>query len=118
MVMLVSLQQAKDHLRVDSSDEDNDLTLKIHAASAAVLNYIRNGADVFTDSAGEPILDSNDNPIGIPYEIQAATLLMIGYLNRLRDENDNTLIGDGFAYGYLPNPVMSLLYPYRVPSLR
>lgn len=114
MAMLVSLQQAKDHLRVDNSAEDNDLTLKIHAASAAVLNYIRNGADVFTDSSGEPVLDSNDSPIGIPYEVQAATLLMIGYLWRMRDNNE-----DGeFDMGYLPKPVMALLYPHRVPSLR
>jgi hypothetical protein len=114
MVMLVSLQQAKDHLRVDSSDEDNDLTLKIHAASAAVLNYIRNGADLFTDSAGEPILDSNDAPIGIPYEIMAATLLMLGYLYTNRDADPDKAYG----HGMLPNDVTALLYPHRVPSLR
>jgi hypothetical protein len=114
MVMLVSLQQAKDHLRVDGSADDNDLTLKIHAASGAVLNYIRNGADAFTDSAGEAIVDSNDNPIGIPYEVQAATLLMLGYLYRMRDNNE----GGEFEMGYLPKPVTALLYPYRVPSLR
>lgn len=114
MVMLVSLAQAKEHLRVDDADNDNDLTLKIHAASGAVLNYIRNGADVFTDSSGEPILDSNDNPVGIPYEIQAATLLMVGYLYRMRDNNE-----DGeYEMGYLPKPVTALLYTFRVPSLR
>lgn len=114
MVMLVSLTQAREHLRVDSTDEDNDLTLKIHAASGAVLNYIRNGADVFTDSAGDPILDSNDSPIGIPFEIQAATLLMLGYLYRDRDGDPDK----AYEMGYLPRPVTALLYPYRVPSLR
>lgn len=114
MVMLVSLQQAKDHLRVDNSAEDNDLTLKIHAASGAVLNYIRNGADTFTDSSGEPILDSNGSPLGIPYEVQAATLLMTGFLHRLRDED-----GEGaFEMGYLPKPVTALLYTHRTPALR
>lgn len=114
MVMLVSLQQARDHLRSDATDDDSDLTLKIHAASAAVLNYIRNGADIFTDSSGEPILDSNGAPIGIPYEVQAATLLMIGYLYKDRDSDPDK----AYEYGYLPKPVMSLLYPHRVPSLR
>lgn len=114
MVMLVSLQQAKDHLRLDSNDGDNDLTLKIHAASGAVLNYIRNGADVFTDSSGEPILDSNGTPIGIPFEIMAATLLMVGYLWKDRDGDPD----GAYTLGYLPMPVMSLLYSYRVPSLR
>ena len=114
MVMLVSLQQGKDHLRVDNSDEDNDLTLKIQAASAAVLNYIRNGADIFTDSTGEPLLDSNDAPIGIPYEVQAATLLMLGYLYKDRDADPDK----AYELGYLPKPVMALLYPHRTPSLR
>lgn len=114
MVMLVTLQQARDHLRSDSTDDDNDLTLKIHAASGAVLNYIRNGADIFTDSSGEPVLDSNGGPIGIPYEVQAATLLMLGYLYKDRDGDPDK----AYEYGYLPMPVMSLLYPHRVPSLR
>lgn len=114
MVMLVSLAQGKEHLRVDSSDEDNDLTLKIHAASAVVLNYIRNGADSFTDSAGDAIVDSNGNPLGIPYEIQAATLLMLGYLYTNRDSDPDKAYG----LGTLPNDVTALLYTYRVPSLR
>lgn len=114
MVMLVSLAQAKDHLRIDTSDGDNDLTLKIHAASGAVLNYIRSGADAFTDSSGEAILDSNESPIGIPYEIQAATLLMIGYLNRDRDADGDK----AYQMGYLPAPVTALLYPHRDPMLR
>ena len=114
MVMLVSLAQAKEHLRVDDADNDNDLTLKVHAASAAVLNYIRNGADVFTDSSGEPIVDSNGNPIGIPYDVQAATLLMLGYLYKDRDGDPDK----AYEMGYLPRPVTALLYVYRVPSLR
>lgn len=114
MVMLVTLAAAKDHLRIDNSDDDNDLTLKIHAASGTVLNYIRNGADEFTDSAGDPILDSNDVPIGIPFEIQAATLLLVGYLYKDRDGDPDK----AFTHGYLPMGVMSLLYPYRDPALR
>lgn len=114
MVMLVSLTQAKDHLRVDTSDGDNDLTLKIHAASGVVLNYIRNGADAFTDSAGDAIEDSNGNPIGIPFEVQAATLLMLGYLYTNRDSDPDKAYG----LGTLPNDVTALLYPYRVPTLR
>lgn len=114
MTLLVSLQQAKDHLRIDTDDGDNDLTLKIHAASAAVLNYIRNGADEFTDSSGEAIVNSNDEPQGIPYEVQAATLLMLGYLNKDRDGDPDK----AYEHGYLPKPVMSLLYPHRTPSLR
>ena len=40
-VMLVRLQEASDHLRRDTTDDDNDLTLKIKAASAAIINYLK-----------------------------------------------------------------------------
>jgi hypothetical protein len=113
-MMLVTLQQARDHLRSDDTADNNDLTLKIHAASAIVVDYIQGpGIDGFTDSAGDVLLDSNGEPLDVPYAVQAATLLMIGYLYRLRD-------GDAdkeFSQGYLPFPVMSLLNPYRDPSL-
>jgi hypothetical protein len=114
MVMLVTLAAAKDHLRIDNSDDDNDLTLKIHAASGAVLNYIRNGADEFTDSSGEPILDSNGVPVGIPFEIQAATLLLLGYLFKDRDGDPDK----AFTHNYLPMGVISLLTFWRDPTLR
>ena len=110
--MLVSLQQAKDHLRVDSSAEDNHITLLIRGASASVIQCIRSGTDVFTDSAGDVIVDSAGDPQEIPENIQIATLLLIGYLYRWRDENKD------FDRGYLPQPVTALLTPYRDPVLR
>jgi len=112
MVMLVSLQKASDHLRRDTSDDDNDLILKIHAASAAVINYLKDGA-TFLDSAGEIEVDTNGDAVNVPFEVQAATLLMIGFLYKDRDEN-----ADGaYEMGYLPRPVMALLYPLRVPAV-
>lgn len=113
-MMLVTLQQASDHLRRDTTADDTDLTLKIHAASGMVMNYIQGaGIDGFTDSAGDVFVDSQGDPLDVPYAVQAATLLMIGYLYRLRDGN-----GDGdFDRGYLPMPVTAILQPYRDPSL-
>lgn len=111
-MMLVSLDAAKSHLRVDNSDEDNDITLKIHAASGAVLNYLKSGANKFLDSNGDVEIDSANDPVGVPYEVEAATLLMLGYLYKDRDEN-----ADGaYAQGYLPKPVTALLYPLRDPA--
>lgn len=114
MVMLVTLQQAKDHLRVDTDDGDSDLSLKIEAASGAVLNYIRSGADIFLDSTGEPALDSNGGAIGIPREVQQATLLLLGYFYRDRDADSEK----AYEMGYLPRPVTALLYPHRDPVVR
>lgn len=112
-MMLVSLARGKAHLRVDHDDEDNDIELQIHAASGAVMNYLKAGADAFLDSNGDVYIDSNDTPVGVPFEVQAATLLMLGYLYKDRDEN----AAGAFEQGYLPKPVTALLYPLRDPAL-
>lgn len=111
-MMLVSLQQARNHLRSDDSDDDADLSLKILAASAAVLAYLKDGA-TFVDSNGDVPVDSYGDPVGVPRQVQAATLLMVGYLYRLRDENED----EAYEHGYLPKPVTSLLYPLRDPAI-
>lgn len=113
MTMLVSLEQARAHLRADTTDGNLDLELKIKGASAAVLRYISNGADSFTDSAGDVFEDSNGVALDIPEDVQSATLFLIGYLDRNRDGDEDK----AFERGYLPAPVTALLYPYRDPSL-
>lgn len=116
MTMLVSLAQAKIHLRIDGPDpspEDADLTLKIEAASGAVLNYIRSSVPSFLDSSGDPLLDSAGDPIGIPYEVKAATLLLLGDLYKERD----AINAAEWEHGFLPKSVLSMLYPYRMPSM-
>lgn len=112
MVMLVSLNQASAHLRRDTSDDDTDLTLKIHAASGAVLNYLKDGA-TFLDSADEVEVDSFGDPVGVPFEVQAAVLLLVGmfYMDREGVEPDI------WERGYLPRAVTALLYPLRAPAL-
>lgn len=113
--MLVSLQQASDHLRRDTTDDDSDLTLKINAASQAVLNYITNTS--FLDSSGLPHYDSAGEPLGVPYPIQAAVLLILGDLYADRD-------GQAYREGIstprlgeiiIPRAAHFLLDPYRQP---
>lgn len=110
---LVTLQQASDHLRRDTDADDNDLELKIEAASEAVMAYLKSGADVFTDSAGDVPVDTAGDPVGVPRWAQAATLIMIGYMYKDRDSNTD----GAYEMGYLPKPVTALLYPHRDPSL-
>jgi len=116
-MMLVSLYRAKNHLRMDHDAEDDMITMYIRAASAAVLNYLKDGADDFLnsssyDSNNEIVVDADGEPVGIPYEVQAATLLMVGHLYKGRDNNE----GGAFEQGYLPKPVTALLYPLRDPA--
>jgi hypothetical protein len=115
-MMLVSLHRAKQHLRIDQDVEDDFIVFYIQAASALVLNYLRDGQDAFLDSSSydsndDLLTDDDGEPIGIPYEVQAASLLMVGYLYKNRDNNED----GAFEQGYLPKPVTALLYPLRDP---
>lgn len=112
-MMLVSLLQAKNHLRVDNDDEDSDIELKIHAASEAVVGYLKDAANEFLDTNGEPEMDSSETPVGVPFKVKAATLLMLGYLYRDRDGDPDK----AYETGYLPKPVTALLYSLRKPAM-
>lgn len=112
-MMLVSLEQGKNHLRVDNDDEDEDIELKIHAASELVVGYLKDAANEFLDTSGEPEVDSSLTPVGVPYKVRAATLLMLGYLYRDRDGDPDK----AYEMGYLPRPVTALLYSMRKPSM-
>src|SRR5690606_253679 len=111
-MMLITLEQASDHLRRDTGDDDADLLLKIEAASQAVLNYITDKSfledgHVVYDSAGEPV---------VPRPIQAAALIVLGQLYKDRDgeemeERSDPRLGDIV----LPRTVHFLLDPYKTP---
>lgn len=129
MVMLVTLQQASDHLRRDTNADDNDLTLKIHAASNAILNYlgssgvaydyeIDSNGDIAYDSAGDPIyiLDSAGDLVPLP-EVQSAVLLMLGVLYADREGKDyiEGKVSPRLGDMSLPRAVHWLLDPLRRP---
>lgn len=96
---MISLEEAKLHLRIDTDAEDSDLMLKIKASEAAVLHYMKR----------EPYQPSEE----VPYDVRAAVLILLGYLYEHRDNNE----GNAFERGYLPMPVTALLTPYRIPTL-
>jgi hypothetical protein len=113
-IKLVTLQQASDHLRRDTDADDNDLILKIEAASRAVLNYLKVDGMAFLelDSAGDVELDSAGDALGVPEEVKAATLLLLSSFY-----SDRSGQSSGFRMGYLPEPVTALLYPLRKPAM-
>ncbi|HUH38763.1 MAG TPA: phage head-tail connector protein [Spongiibacteraceae bacterium] len=128
-MMLVTLQEASDHLRRDTDDDDPDLGLKIHAASGAVMNYLKREMMAYEperDSMGNAVVDSNGWPLpqldssGEPvprFEVKAAVLLMLGELYKNREGEQGGEIPTQWGYGYLPRPVVALLYPLRDPAL-
>lgn len=116
MVMLVSLQQANDQLRRDTSDDDDSLSLMIKGASRAVLNYIQDHS--FLDSSGEPF-ENSDGTYDVPEPIQNAVLIIIGMLYKDRDGQDFIDKSDTERLGriILPRTVHFLLDPYRLPTV-
>lgn len=121
----VTLSKLKDHLRIDYDDEDTLLEGYIEAASAAVKNYLKSASpfELLRDADDNPVIDSDGNPEYakdaddnrvISKTVQHATLFLVGYFYADRDNDE----GKEFDMGYLPKPVMALLYPLRDPAMR
>lgn len=123
-MMYVTLARAKQHLNMDHGEDDGLITVYVQAASGAVKNYLKSASpyEVERDTNDNPILDSSGEPTYVvdssgdrivSYPVVAATLLMVGFLYKDRDENPDS----AFEQGYLPKPVTALLYPLRSPAL-
>lgn len=117
---LITLAQARAHVRVDHNVEDAQLEEFVEAASAAVINYLKSGADAFLNTLGLPEEIFGNSPAevvayAVPPEVQAATKLLVGYFFRNRDGREPDT--EGWQQGYLPIAVTALLYPLRDPAL-
>lgn len=118
---IVTLAQARTQCRIDDVDSDGNgpdddaLNLYIRAASRSILNYL-DGAS-FLDSDGNVPTDSDGNPDGVPDDVQLAALFLVGEFYKNREADQDGAVDSQFGYGYLPRPVVALLYPYRSPVI-
>ena len=90
---LVTIQQAKDHLRIVDDASNADLAMKVDQASAIVMNHLKSLADTGWD----------DGSVAVPGRVEAAVLLIVEYL-----------------YEHQPidwTVVQALLVSYRDPAL-
>lgn len=94
---LVTLEQAKQHLYVYHDADDALIEVYIAAATSAINKYLE-GAEFGED---------------LPAELKQAALLLIGEFYKNREAHQDGEIERDFGYGYLPRPVVALLYPYR-----
>lgn len=123
-MMYVTLAQAKHQLQMDHDDDDSLIESYIKAASKAVKNYLKSASpfEVERDEHGNPVEDTSGAPVYVldsqgsmivSAEVHQATLLLVGYFYKDRDNN-----ADGaYEQGYLPKPVTALIYPLRTPAL-
>lgn len=107
MIELVTLDQAKLHLRYDDDYNDPDLTLKIRAGSAAILSYVQGSRDQILDSGGNPVEGE------ALARAQAALLLLLGYLDRNRGGEEL----EKLKQGDLPFSVTMLIHDLRRPTI-
>lgn len=135
MTELVTLEEARAHLRLDEPDSDggpDDLWLAVFipAVSEAVLNWLKEEWRAYVpqvDSNGDPILDPNGDPVPAEplvakWSVKAAVLVELASQFRFREgEGDNgTPTGDLYSgrYGYTLNKTSTaLLHSLRKPTL-
>ena len=100
--MIVSLEQAKQHLRLDHDDDDGLIQLYMSAAQERIEAYLNR-------FVVEDISDVSSTEIVVNAAIQAAALLYIGHLERNRET-----VVVGMTAIELPNGFECLLNPYRL----
>ncbi|HEX7138196.1 MAG TPA: head-tail connector protein [Vicinamibacterales bacterium] len=96
---LVTLEDAKQWLRIDDGALDRDLEIAIAGASASVMGYLKRA---------EPYPEDE-----VPADVQLATLLLVGIMIRDPDGVESAQWDDG----YLPRAVKNLLYQLRDPTV-
>jgi hypothetical protein len=111
MTALVTLAEVKAGLRIDTTDDDALLQLLIGAASESVINYLKaQAAELFDLDAAQ---GNSPQDADVPDVIKNATIFLTGvyYRNSDGDADKN------FTPGYLPAPVISMLYSLRDPAI-
>ncbi|MDR6216175.1 head-tail connector protein [Paracidovorax wautersii] len=101
MTPLATLEEVKQHLRIDGPDADGDLTLKLAAACERVTLHL-NGVSPYLPA--EEGADAQVRPT-----VRAAVLLLVGYLYRYPSGDEKKAFEDG----RLPPPITALLAPLR-----
>ena len=100
--MIISLEEAKTHLRIEHDEEDEYLTGLILQAQAAAEDYCR--------VSFEPYLNENGDEVDAPEPVRLALLLFMGFYYENRDIPDMT------TYKAMRMAFDALLYPYRDPE--
>ena len=107
---IVTLAQAKKHLRVVSHDDDDDIMDKLDQATALVLDYVYRDDD---DWLATIIAWSPDTA---PKSIQAAVLVQCAELYRFRGD-DLPKETPERQHGFLSPAVAAYLHRFRDPSI-
>ena len=100
--MIVSLEEAKTHLRIQHDEEDTLIVGLIQQAQTAAQDFCRVSFEPYVDDAG--------NEADVPGPVKLAVLLMVGYFYEHREAED------GASYRTMRRAFTTLLYPHRDPD--
>lgn len=112
---IITLAQAREHLRSDTNDDDADLQLKIDAATDAALDYISVPAADLFDTAGAPKVGDDGQIVRGAKRVQQAILLTLGWLYEDREGSMPQAVEAGHGFT-LPRGAAALLYSMRKPT--
>ena len=136
MLELVTIEQAREHLRLDGDSsggaDDAWLTIFIPAISEAVALWLKqdfrlyewavdSAGDYILDSAGDPtaLVDSSGDPV-IRSVVKAAVLIELSSQYRYREgEGRDNVVTPDAGHGYMLNKASTaLLQALRKPTVR
>lgn len=109
--MLVPLERAREHLRVDPGQEADLIGLYLLAAQQSAVDYLNRQvyADQAELDAAVAAESAGDYPMVVNAAIQAAILLILGHLYANREE-----VITGTIATEIPRGSRSLLWPHRI----
>jgi len=116
--MIVTLAQARAHLRLSAAEGATDLVDKLAAAEAVVLDYIRRPDDAdWTARIEDWVAGATVSPAAeVPLQIKAAILMQMAELWAFRGDDLDGPKRE--APGDLSPTIKALLYKFRDPALR
>ena len=99
--MILSVDEVKEHLRIEDDDEDEYIAGLIRQAQAAAEEFCSVSFDAFDIEEGNPMA---------PEPVRLAVLLMVSHYFENRDNPERAV------YGTMRIAFENLLYPYRDPD--
>lgn len=107
MIELVTLEEVKEHLRVDGEADDGEFTRMIQGASATLLRWIQGSRSLVVDDNGKLIEGEALS------QMKNAAFALIGWMDRNRSGEDE----EKLQQGYLPFSVTLHIYDLRRPTV-
>lgn len=103
--MLVTLEEARQHLRIDGDADDSWLEVWIPAVSQAVLLWLKDEVRAYqpeVDSNGDAVVDSSGDPeLVVKPIVQSAVLVELASQYRFREGEGATQIPAHWGHGYV-----------------